>query len=69
MGLDFFFMGEKGTEGTVPAVAMRDSISKALFAHVIPGKGFEHDWVANQLASQEDKIRWHQKAISFLGVL
>ena len=32
-------MGEKGTEGTVPAVAMRDSISKSFFAHVIPGKG------------------------------
>ena len=36
--LDFFFPGTP-EEGTIPAVAARDSISKSLLGHVVPSKG------------------------------
>ena len=49
--MDFFFIGEGVGNPTVPAVSLKDSKSKALFAHVIPGRGIEYDWPAKQLSA------------------
>ena len=43
--------GEPSVETLMPAVVIRDSASKALFAHVIPGKGLDYDWTAQQVAA------------------
>ena len=51
IGVDFFFIGEPSVETLMPAVVIRDSASKALFAHVIPGKGLDYDWTAQQVAA------------------
>ena len=45
-----FLGSEEG--GTVPAVAARESISKALISHVIPAKGADVEWTASQLAEE-----------------
>ena len=42
VGIDYFFIGDEN-KGTTPAVAARESMSKALMAHVIPGKGCDID--------------------------
>ena len=48
VSMDFFFLGdEQGpVPGTIPAVALRDGRSKAIFAQVIPGRGLDFDWPA-----------------------
>ena len=38
IAIDFFFLGDPDTAGTTPAVAIRDLLTKAIFAHVIPGR-------------------------------
>ena len=56
VALDFFFIGEPKVESTVPAVAIRDSTSKALFAHVIPGKGMDYEWTAKQVCADIGRL-------------
>ena len=56
IAMDFFFLGEPDVEKTMPAVVIRDSISKALFAHVIPGKGLDYDWTANQVVADIGRL-------------
>ena len=56
IGVDFFFIGEPSVESLMPAVAIRDSVSKALVAHVIPGKGLDYDWTAQQVAADIGRI-------------
>ena len=55
-GADFFFLGSDEADGTVPAVAMRDYVTKALFAYVVPQKGVELEWAAQQIANDIDKM-------------
>ena len=50
-------------ESTMPAVAIRDSISKALFAHVIPGKGIDFEWTANQLVADIGRVGYPRVVI------
>ena len=35
----------------MPAVSQHDCVSKALFSHVIPGKGLDYEWTAVQCAA------------------
>ena len=55
--MDYFFIGDE-SKGTTPAVAARESMSKALMAHVIPGKGCDIEWTAQQLASEIDHMAY-----------
>ena len=48
MGADYFFIGRSGEEGTIPAISVRDCVSKAVFAHVVPEKGANNEWAARQ---------------------
>ena len=41
VSIDYYFLGQPGAEGTVSAVAMRDTSSKALFSHAVPHKGVD----------------------------
>ncbi len=63
LGVDFFFLGEPGCDGTSPAVVMRDWSSKAIFAHLIPGKGSDHDWTAHQLVNDIKKLGYKDVVI------
>ena len=50
-------------ESTMPAAAIRDSISKALFAHAIPGKGIDFEWTANQLVADIGRMGYPRVVI------
>ena len=63
IGVDFFFIGEPGMKGTIPGVVARDSISKSLFGHIIPGKGTGHGTTADQLASDIDSLGYKRVTI------
>ena len=63
IALDFFFIGEPKVERLVPAVAIRDSMSKALFAHLIPGKGMDYDWTAKQIAADIGRLGYPRVVI------
>ena len=36
---DYFFMGEKETDGTTPILNIKDDTQKSVFTHVVPEKG------------------------------
>ena len=63
LGVDFFFLGEPGVERTVPAVVMRDYTTKALFAHVVPGKRADFEWTARQVVSDIAKMPYTRVVI------
>ena len=64
LGVDFFFfLGEPGVERTVPAVVMRDYTTKALFAHVVPGKEADFKWTARQVVSDIAKMGYTRVVI------
>ena len=56
MGIDFFFLGDENSSGTIPAVVLKDYGTKAVFAHVIPAKGCEYEWTATQVVHDILKI-------------
>jgi len=56
VSIDYYFLGQPGAEGTIPAVAMRDTSSKALFSHIVPHKGVVTDWVAEELIKDLEKM-------------
>ena len=47
----------------MPAVAMRDSISKALFANVIPGKGLDYEWTSQQIVADIGRLGYPKVVI------
>ena len=51
IGVDFFFIGDPVVETLVVVGAIRDCVSKALFAHIIPGQGLDYEWTAKQVAA------------------
>ena len=60
IGLDFFFIGDDMSEGTVPAVAMRDNKSKFLCGHMIPGKGMDMEWTAQRVTTDIDNLGYRR---------
>ena len=63
LGFDFFLIGEESEDGTVPAVAMRDSLSKQLHGHLLPGKGLDHDWTAQQLKEDLEELGYRRVSL------
>ena len=47
----------------MPAVVMRDHTTKALFAHVVPGKGADFEWTARQVVSDIAKMGYTRVVI------
>ena len=60
VGLDFFFIGDDMSDGTVPAVAMRDNRSKFLCGHMIPGKGMDMEWTAQRVSTDIDNLGYRR---------
>ena len=63
IALDFYFIGEPGIESLMPAVAMRDSISKALFANVILGMGLDYEWTSQQMVADIGRLGYPKVVI------
>ena len=67
ISLDFFFLGEDGTQGTVPCVCAKERASKVHFAYVIAGKGGDEETTAERLAQDFINIGLNKEAIILKG--
>ena len=49
LSMDFFFLGDDGASEKVPGVVLKDGKSKSIFCYILPGRGLDLDWPAEQL--------------------
>ena len=47
----------------MPVIVMRDYDSKLLVAHVVPGRGAEVEWVAQQLVRDLQRLGHHARLV------
>lgn len=57
---DYCFMGTEGEEETVAIQVERDRRSKAIFAHGVPRKGMTHEYGAEVLINDLDKLGYRE---------
>ena len=63
IGMDYFFVGDDGA-GVIPAIAARNSITKALIGTAVPTKGIEQsDWPAKYVAACIDELGYKRVTI------
>ncbi len=62
VALDFFFMGSDDLEGTLPGLVIKDRETRMLFSYLIPGRGSDLSWVAEQVATDIKKLG-HAKTV------
>ena len=67
IGVDFFFLGDDDTHGTVPCVCAKERSTKVHFAYVVPGKGGDEDSAAERLAKDFRNIGFDQSAVIIKG--
>ena len=61
--MDYCFLRNGASEKSIVVVVAADRVSKAVCAHVVPHKGMETEWAADQLVKDLKKMSYYGRVI------